>query len=475
MKTIGFFIVLCSLLIINCYGQSITWQKLYPVEGDNRSVSKATCMADDGNFYSGGTAFLSGNWRIFVMKINPYGDTIWTKRIDTLGTEVFAMASSGDGGCVITGDNNYSIKLNSSGNIIWAKYYGGVGIELYDIIKTTDGGYVACGQLFDINNFTNNGYIFKLDNNGNLQWEKIYLSNNSKILLSIIELNDNKFITTGGNIDFPGDTGKAILLKVNSIGDTIWQKKYTAFNKPIAGHVISKINGMYIVGGATTDSSGSYSNTFFMRVDTTGNLLYAKKFEANGNQGFYDLKVLNANKYVFTRTRATGITLDSYGMIIDSLGNEIIGKSFALPLFVIFRSILLMPNGDFIFAGNGNNSQQSEYDTYIVRTDSLLFAPPISIINNISSLPDSYILKQNYPNPFNPTTTIEIYMKVSANVEIKIFDVTGKYIKSPHIGRLNAGTHIVAFDGEYYASGVYFYSMLVDERMTETKKMILVR
>ncbi len=43
---------------------------------------------------------------------------------------------------------------------------------------------------------------------------------------------------------------------------------------------------------------------------------------------------------------------------------------------------------------------------------------------------DEFVLYQNYPNPFNPVTTIQYELPVSTNVQLKIFDILGKEIRT---------------------------------------------
>jgi flagellar hook assembly protein FlgD len=77
--------------------------------------------------------------------------------------------------------------------------------------------------------------------------------------------------------------------------------------------------------------------------------------------------------------------------------------------------------------------------------------------SNITSLEDaqkiSHIIKtfkvmQNYPNPFNPTTTIEYEIPIGGNVQILIFDINGRLIKTIENSHKLAGIHEVIWDGQ---------------------------
>lgn len=75
------------------------------------------------------------------------------------------------------------------------------------------------------------------------------------------------------------------------------------------------------------------------------------------------------------------------------------------------------------------------------------------------TVPKSYALMQNFPNPFNPTTTIEYDVPYTSRVSIQVFDVLGRRVETLVSGQKAAGTYRVTFNGDRYASGVYFYRM----------------
>ena len=90
------------------------------------------------------------------------------------------------------------------------------------------------------------------------------------------------------------------------------------------------------------------------------------------------------------------------------------------------------------------------------------------------NLPDNYTLSQNHPNPFNPTTTIDFALKASSNVELSVFDMSGRKLIEAVNGRLNAGRHSVEIDAANLPAGVYLYRLNAGD-FTSTRKMILLK
>ncbi len=97
------------------------------------------------------------------------------------------------------------------------------------------------------------------------------------------------------------------------------------------------------------------------------------------------------------------------------------------------------------------------------------------INNNVSTIITDYQLFQNYPNPFNAISKIKYKILKSSYIRINVFDILGKEITTLIDKKQNAGTYNVTFDGEYLPSGIYFYSMTIDGRVVDTKKMILLK
>jgi phosphatidylserine/phosphatidylglycerophosphate/cardiolipin synthase-like enzyme len=95
-------------------------------------------------------------------------------------------------------------------------------------------------------------------------------------------------------------------------------------------------------------------------------------------------------------------------------------------------------------------------------------------INTNSKTKISYTLYQNYPNPFNPVTTIRFEVPFAQKVEISIFDILGRKIKTLYDGLTPAGITAVDFKGDNLASGVYIYNIKA-EGFSDSKKLLLVK
>jgi hypothetical protein len=93
--------------------------------------------------------------------------------------------------------------------------------------------------------------------------------------------------------------------------------------------------------------------------------------------------------------------------------------------------------------------------------------------------PKVAVLYQNYPNPFNPSTSIEFSLPARERVSLKVFDVSGRLVRTLVDGPLSDGSHRYAWDGRNergasVASGVYFY-VLKSESIRQSRKAVLLR
>jgi len=93
--------------------------------------------------------------------------------------------------------------------------------------------------------------------------------------------------------------------------------------------------------------------------------------------------------------------------------------------------------------------------------------------------PAATYLRQNFPNPFNPATKIEFGIAAPAQVVLRIYDASGRLVRTLVDDALPAGKYSAFWDtrnarGGTVASGIYFYRLDAGA-YTETRKMTLLR
>jgi hypothetical protein len=108
-----------------------------------------------------------------------------------------------------------------------------------------------------------------------------------------------------------------------------------------------------------------------------------------------------------------------------------------------------------------------------------VFGTSTSVEPGGRDLPAVVSLDGNYPNPFNPATRIAFALPRDVEVDLAVYDVSGRRVATLLSGMVAAGRHEVLWTGRddrggHVASGVYF-SRLVAGGELQTRKMMLLK
>lgn len=135
-------------------------------------------------------------------------------------------------------------------------------------------------------------------------------------------------------------------------------------------------------------------------------------------------------------------------------------------------------------AGKGTTTRQNSYSfmaplthqktSYRLRQIDLDGSFTYSQIVSIDGVPGKFDLSQNYPNPFNPETRISFSLAESGPAKLVLMDILGREVAVLKNERLEAGTHILMFNGSSLASGTYFLR-LTSSGNSQVRKMVLMK
>ena len=90
-------------------------------------------------------------------------------------------------------------------------------------------------------------------------------------------------------------------------------------------------------------------------------------------------------------------------------------------------------------------------------------------------MPSKFVLHSPFPNPFNPTTTINFdILQNTDNIELKVYDVTGRIIEKLLNEKVVTGSNSLLWDASSHSTGIYYIQLLAGEQRL-VKKLILLK
>ena len=167
---------------------------------------------------------------------------------------------------------------------------------------------------------------------------------------------------------------------------------------------------------------------------------------------------------------------------IDDDGNSTLAYSASLSSGSPLPSWLNFNPATQTFSGSPSSAGSSIIKVTVTDNDSakasctftLNVSPHTAINPKGEQIVNEYELFQNYPNPFNPNTKINFALPKQGLVTLKIYDITGREIKTLVNEVKQAGYYTVDFNASHLSSGVYFYKIQSGD-FSSVKRMVLIK
>ena len=419
MKPLLLIISFCFFYLSFLFSQTpvIQWQKSYGGTAFDSGVGiKQT--PDGGYVVVGGTTSNNGHvsglhgteYDIWVFKTNAAGNVLWQNTLGGIngdyGYEIYltpdggylvaGTSSSNDGDVtghhgVSTSPDIWLAKLNNAGILIWQKSLGGNGGEaIGEVIFTLDGGYIFAGKTKSVNTgdvigghsiFSDDIWIVKTDSIGNILWQKIYGGLEDEYAYAMQVTDDGGYLVAGyansTDFDVTGNHGEddVWILKLNSIGDLIWQKSLGGLNDDQALAMCKTNDGHFIIAGSSESNDGDVSGHFgsnsttdfwIVKIDSLANIVWQKSFGGTANETPTDIVKTMEDNYLITGgsysadgdiSSHNGSTsyADFWTIKIDGDGNLLWENSNGGTDFDYATSIITTADNGFIICGHTNS------------------------------------------------------------------------------------------------------------------------
>lgn len=435
------------------------------------------------------------------------------------------------------GGNFYIAKFDTNGNLIWAKQTSSINyLIMFDFEMDLDGNLYIAGTFNGLVDFdpdtsilqlnasltSQEAFICKYNSDGHLLNARNFVSSHNSVIYSLaIDVNKNVIISgefkgtvefaTGVNINNQSPYYSNIFIcKLDSLLQYEWvdYSIYTASSyhgSSIGSICIDNANNIYFTGEILANSfqfnfdstlftiptSFPYSSTFIVKCDPNGNIVWAKTF---GNQYHLYNKItplINTDGLLYINGRYeansdfdpgldsaiyAGAKMFSFIEVLDTAGNfhdvKIIGSG--INNWVNVTEMVNDENGNLYIAGN--------YGNYSVPID---IDPAASVFN----LPDTnsvFLMKWGFgnynrlskvdkekglqilPNPMSSNATVLLSQNVN-NAKAIIYSSMGQLVNE--INNISGNSFIIS--REYLSAGFYFLKLIEDNKIIDTKKLIV--
>lgn len=263
-----------------------------------------------------------------------------TQVISSLPQGSYSVTVVDGAGCVAPSSS--IVSFDEEPVIEWQACFGGSNLDYPSDIKVTqDGGYIVCGSSYsndgDVtgNHGGSDYWVIKLDVAGNLLWQKSYGGSNDEIPYSIQQTNDGGFIIVGVSASSNGDVTVNYgnydywVLKLDALGNIIWQKSYGGSAYDYAYMVQQTKDGGYIV-------IGNYGT---IKLDNIGNVEWQNASE------YLAIQEIDGGYFV---VRGNG---DYWVAELDLLGNIVWQNTYGGSSIDYATSFIQIDDGGYIVTG----------------------------------------------------------------------------------------------------------------------------
>lgn len=318
---------------------TLEWQK--PIGGSGSEEAYTIRQTSDGGYIIGGwTGSTDGDvtdkryfgFDFWVIKISSTGEIQWQKTFGGNNYEyIEEILQTKDGGYIVAGwTSSYDgdvtdskgdldgwiIKLDNIGNTEWKKTYGGISSDYIEgIQQTPDNGYIVAGYTYsNDDNISNKGgsdyWIFKLDNNGIVQWQKTYGGTGNDTAMSVQMTSDGGYIIGGNTESSNGDvTGYKggmdyWVLKLDMNGGKVWQKTLGGSSYDEMHQIQQTTDGEYILAGRSFSTNGDVAGNhggadfWVVKLSSQGIVKWKKTLGGSQYDQAYTVQQTNDGGYI---------------------------------------------------------------------------------------------------------------------------------------------------------------------------------
>ncbi len=258
----------------------------------------------------------------------------------------------------------------SASQITFERCYGDIAADgAYAVRETMDGGYVVVGYHKSGPGAKNDAWLFKTDENGILQWSKVYGGIEEEEALSVEQVGDGGYIVAGWTMSYGAGNRDAFIIRTTANGDTLWTKTYGGTDKDEIRSIKVTNSGGFVAAGFTRSfGAGNIHDGWLLMLRADGTLEWQKTF---GDPIFGDLlndvQQTTDGGYMLT---GWWHAFNPWLIKTDANGNVVWSKTFTPGAIGLGESHSVQPTIDGGYIITGYSGAYPDRDIFLIKTNS---------------------------------------------------------------------------------------------------------
>jgi hypothetical protein len=256
----------------------------------------------------------------------------------------------------------------------WEKTYGGEQDDVANcIIETSEGGYMLCGTTESMGDGSEDIYVLKLSNTGEIIWEKNYGGEGKEIGNEIIESVEGGYAIAGATSTDSKGKLDYYLVKIDQSGKVKWKELFGGQKDDEATKIIQIHDSSYVIGGYTRSRGNGYSDIWL--INTKGNGArpnFRKNFGGDRRDELVDIvQKPDSNLLILGNTQTPGV--NGFDALIYTMewdrGRYLVKQSAGWEEYDNTSGIVQVGMDMVIGGSTMLNTKGDFYDFYIFKLD----------------------------------------------------------------------------------------------------------
>lgn|GEM_PF-6647813 len=274
----------------------VLWEK--NLGGDSIDIANSVIATFDNEYILSGqtNSFGGGLYDMYMCSIDENGTLLWARTVGGSGND-YALSSmqTKDSDLVFVGYTNsfgegnndvYIVKLDKYGDIIWSKVLGGIGNDIgTSIIEGNDGEYILCGYSNSFGTGKYDAYLAAIDTSGILKWTKTISSSDDLCLNSIIRTTDKGYAMAGYKTNASNSQTDAFVIKVDNNINIEWAESFGGPSVDYVSAITQGKDNEYLVVGSYADSSIGDKHVYIAKIESNGRICNGTNVAVHTNTG----------------------------------------------------------------------------------------------------------------------------------------------------------------------------------------------